>query len=274
MFKAVIFYFSGTGNTWWVADRIKKQLDAKDINADIVSVDAVDAKKADWWIKTADLVLFGWPVYGSDLPEPMKRFIDGLLVVGKGKHVHTFCTQMAFSGDGAWSYHRHFADKGLVIDTAEHFFMPSNVSVMGGPLAPPKSEEKIRRIMERCERHIEAYAERLMMGRQRIRGKRSFPLGILQRAPYRLFYRRMQGLVGVDASRCTQCGLCAALCPSDNIRVDPGPVFAGRCDLCMRCYAFCPECAITYKGRLRDIDKNGKPYSLYDKRFKPVMLKQ
>jgi len=124
MYKAVIFFFSGTGSTWWVADRIQKQLDARGINADIVPMDSVDPKKADWWIKSADLVLFGWPVYDGDMPAPVKAFVDSLLVVEKGKHIHTFCTATGFSADGAVRYRRRFAAKGLIIDSAAHFKLP------------------------------------------------------------------------------------------------------------------------------------------------------
>jgi ferredoxin/menaquinone-dependent protoporphyrinogen IX oxidase len=272
MYKAVVFFFSGTGNTWWVADRIKKQLDQRGINADTVSIDTVDAKKADWWIKASDIVFFGWPVYGSDLPAPMKRFIDGLMTVEKGKHVHTFCTQMKFSGDGAWLYHKNFEAKGLVIDTAEHFVMPSNISVWNGLLAPPKNEEKIARIMDACEKKIALYIDTLMRGAARVRGRHAGALGIWQRAPYRLFYKNMQDLLGVDKDRCTKCGLCARLCPSANIKMKDFPVHLGQCDLCMRCYAFCPENAITYRGKTRDVSKKGAPYILHDRRFKPTML--
>jgi ferredoxin/flavodoxin len=273
LFKSVIFYFSGTGNTWWAADRIKKQLDAKNINADIVSIDSVDPKKADWWIKASDLVFFGWPVYGSDMPEPMKLFIDNLLPVEKGKHIHTFCTQMAFSGDGAWFYHKNFEDKGLIIDSAYHFIMPSNVSVWRGPLGAPRSKDRIARIMARCEKRIDRYISRLLFGKYRIMGKHSYPLGILQRAPYRLFYKMFRDLVGVNKERCTKCGICASLCPSENITMPEFPEFKGKCSLCLRCYSFCPESAITYRGKSYDIKDGCRPYLVQDKRFKPSVLK-
>lgn len=272
MYKSVIFYFSGTGNTWWVADRIKKQLDALNINADTVSIDKVDAKKANWWIKTADIVFFGWPVYGSDLPEPMKRFIDGLLPVEKGKHIHTFCTQMGFSGDGAWLYHKQFEDKGLIIDSARHFIMPSNMSMFKGFFGPPQSDAKTAKIMEACGRQVERYIGRLMIGKTRIMGKRSYPLGIMQRAPYRLIYKRYRNAVGVDKERCKKCGLCALLCPSENIVMNGHPEFKGQCDLCMRCYALCPQSAIAYKGKPYDLSGGTKPYTVHDKRFKPSIL--
>ncbi len=273
MFRSVIFYFSGTGNTWWAADRIKKQLDANNINADTVSIDKVDSKKANWWIKTADLVFFGWPVYGSDMPEPMKAFIDNLLPVEKGKHIHTFCTQMAFSGDGAWFYHKHFENKGLIIDSARHFIMPSNISVWRRGLGAPRDKDKISKIMARCEKRIESYISNLLIGKYRVMGKRSYPLGMLQRAPYRLVYKRFRNVVGVNKDRCTNCGICASLCPSENIVISGFPDFKGKCSLCFRCYSFCPESAITYKGRSYDKEDNGRPYLVQDKRFKPSVIK-
>ncbi len=271
MYTAVIFYFSGTGNTWWVADRIKRQLDAKNINASAVSIDTLTSKKADWWLKTADLVLLGWPVYGSDLPEPMKRFINVLPESDKGKHVHVFCTQMGFSGDGAWVAHNLLKRKGLIIDTAEHFTMPSNMSMSHGFLGTP-NEKTMNRIMADAEVQVDSYVERLLAGQARIKGRYSFPLGIIQRAPYHSIENRLRHRMGIDEGRCTHCGLCAALCPMNNITLKGVPEFAGHCTLCLRCYSFCPESAITYNGRVRNVEKYGKPYIVPDKHFKPSML--
>lgn len=259
MYRAVIFFFSGTGNTWWVADKMKKELDAKGINADTVSVDSLTPQKAGWWIKSADLVIFGWPVHGSDMPEPMKRFVDSLPVVEKGKHIHVFCTQSFLSGDGAWHYHRHFEDKGLIIDSAGHFIMPSNKSGGG-------SERRFTAIMERCGISAERYVERLLSGKARIRGKHSGALGALQRAPFKLYIKRAGSRARIVAGRCSGCGLCAPLCPEQNIKMDGKAAMLGRCALCMRCVAFCPENAIAIPG-------SKSPYALHDKRFKAGIFK-
>lgn len=274
MYKAVIFYFSGTGNTWWVADKIKKQLDANNINADTVSIEKTDSKKADWWIKTADLIFFGWPVYDCDLPEPMKNFIDNLKPVEKGKHIHTFCTQMGFSGDGAWNYHKHFQKKGLIIDSTQHYVMPSNLSHLGGIFGTPENEARIKEIIADCEKQVEKNMHELLIGKAKIKGKYSFLLGALFRLPYRFLYKRYQKQVGVDKNRCNSCGLCAALCPSDNIIMSEYPEFEGKCSLCMRCYAICPETAITVNGKSRDTAKTVKPYLIQDRRFRQSILKQ
>ena len=268
MYRAVIFYFSATGNTWWVADKIKKQMDAKNINADIVSIDSIDAKKANWWIKTADLVLFGWPISRFDMPEPVKTFIDGLFVVEKGKHIHVFCTQRRFSGNGAWMAHRAFKQKGLTIDTAAHFLMP----FIRGNVQSPRSQRKISEAMDRCGEQVACYVDGLLIGTLKITGRYAF-LPALIRVVFKTLTKMSPRKVGLDQSRCSQCGLCETICPAGNIRLSPYPEFGDHCAHCLRCYAFCPEGAITVNGHRRRIKKKGLPYTVQDKRFKPSLLK-
>ena len=270
MYRAVVFFFSGTGNTWWVADRIKKQLDARGINADVVPIDSVDSKKADWWIKSADLVLFGWPVYEYDLPEPVKTFIDSLYVVEKGKHIHTFCTASGYSADGAYVYWRSFKNKGLTIDSAACFKMPFHLYISRGRRAQT-NEKVVQRILSGCEKRVDAHVKTLMEGKAVVQGQYLGWLGTLQRLPYRFFKTRRKNRLAVDEARCTRCDACAELCPVKNIKFEVTPHFLGNCAQCLRCYAFCPASAISLDGRLHDMAK-GRPYALPDKRFKPYML--
>jgi flavodoxin/ferredoxin len=285
MYKAVIFYFSGTGNTWHVADKIKKQLDANNINADTVSIEKVDPKKANWWIKTADLIIFGWPVHFCGLPDAMKEFIDNLKPIEKGKHIHTFCTYMFFPGDGAWNYHKSFEKKGLITDSTQNFRMPSNISTTGGIFGTPRDEKKVLKIIEKCDRGAEDYVRRLLIGMAKVHGKYVMPIGALVRTFYQIRREKYMSIVGLNKDRCSKCGECALICPAENIKMNAGslksdacwggneyPEFAGKCALCFRCCAICAENAITISGRTRKI-KTGKPYPFYDKRFKMSILK-
>lgn len=48
---------------------------------------------------------------------------------------------------------------------------------------------------------------------------------------------------------CMSCGLCAKVCPADNIVLEEGkPVFRHHCEHCMACIQFCPKKAINYKN--------------------------
>lgn len=54
-------------------------------------------------------------------------------------------------------------------------------------------------------------------------------------------------------SKCSQCGICADICPLDNIEMDEYPVYKCKCQFCMRCVSFCPNdsifCKMNYKGK-------------------------
>lgn len=59
------------------------------------------------------------------------------------------------------------------------------------------------------------------------------------------------GRVRVETDRCTLCGLCASVCPTDALAYEQGPIVAtlaydpSRCVACQHCMAICPERVVT-----------------------------
>ena len=47
---------------------------------------------------------------------------------------------------------------------------------------------------------------------------------------------------------CTQCGICAKVCPTNNITVTDQVVFGDKCDGCLGCLHICPKNAIHMKS--------------------------
>ena len=68
----VLFYFSGTGNTWWVTGALAEALTEEGFQVQVQNIEMVSDTQAGVLAAQADLVGAGYPVYGSDLPEPMK----------------------------------------------------------------------------------------------------------------------------------------------------------------------------------------------------------
>ncbi len=270
----VLFYFSGTGNTWWVSEELVNLLEKKEIAASAISIESIESREAQAMIEKADIVGFGYPIYGSDLPQPMKEFIMSLEAVNN-KKCFVFCTQVSWSGDGARIGAEFLRPKGFDIRWGEEFLMPNNICVSALPFFSFTSDrKKIEDVLAKCSGQIERFAGHIVSGKPFRKGFSflSFLLGCVQRVPFRIVYKSLQNDIKVNSELCTFCGFCAKVCPAGNLIFD-GETFStrGNCVLCMRCYNFCPVSAIKYMNRLHNADK-GEPYRGPLETFSPDML--
>lgn len=267
--SAVVFYFSGTGNTRWVAREIARNVDDRAL---VRSIESTTIAEADDLIDGASLVGFGYPIYASDLPQPMKDFLSAL-APHPGKTAFVFCTQWMFSGDGARAAMRYLRHAGFAVRFAEHFRMPNDISVTAIRFPYTNDPVRIGRVLARSARRAAVFGRRVRGDpprrvldalRPRRRGFSPFSrfLGWFQRVPVRATFERWRNDIAVDPARCTRCGRCIRLCPSGNLTYDSAAdafPTRGTCVLCMRCYDFCPESAVAYMKRLHDL-RRGEPY--------------
>ncbi|TFG68689.1 MAG: flavodoxin family protein, partial [Anaerolineales bacterium] len=95
-----IFFFSGTGNTWWVSERLREDLNKRGFETTTHSIEQVTDYETAKLLEQADVVGLGFPIYGSDVPHIFQDFLDSLPKMEKEKPTLGFITQMAWSGDG------------------------------------------------------------------------------------------------------------------------------------------------------------------------------
>ena len=116
----LMLYFSGTGNSKYIANLFSKKVNAKCYSIE----ENIDFKKE---IKRHNTIAFCYPIYASNVPRIMREFVSKYVEELKDKKLIIFCTQLFFSGDGA----RVFTDllpKGYgEVIYAEHFNMPNNI---------------------------------------------------------------------------------------------------------------------------------------------------
>ena len=275
MKKAVIFYFSGTGNTWWVSNRIMQHLRTGNFDAYCYSIERISTDEANTHISSAAIVGFGYPVYGSDLPLPMKDFIENLACFS-GTPAFVFCTQYMFSGDGAAVSAGFLRKKGFVMFACEHFLMPNNVCVQALRIFSFTNDpQKIEKIKQKTDKKILRFTSGLCESKGPLRGSNIFSLllGLLQRAPFRKYFAKWRNDISIDNSICTGCMRCVNICPSANLFSSDGNIMtSGTCVLCLRCYNFCPVLAVKYIGKLHD-PKRGVPYKGPGEGFCPEDIK-
>ncbi len=278
---AALFYFSGTGNTRYCAIKAGTLLADKGIRARVVSIESLPDDALESYLREAELLVFAYPIYGSDIPDPMKEFFRRLPNKSIGSDgsptkAAVFCTQWLFSGDGAALADEELLPRGMRAEWTAHVPMPNNICLSAVRIPYTNDENKLAAMRKRASKKLEAFVDAIVSGKpyRQGRGLLSRPLGLMQRNPYRKYIGAYRSAIAVETPRCTLCGRCVRLCPADNLSIEDGAVtVAGRCVFCARCYDFCPEAAITFMGKPHDL-KRGVPYRGPEPSFKPEILRE
>lgn len=172
--KIVLYYFSGTGNTWFVANNLVKALTKKGGLVEIHNIEEIRITKStpeSMEISQADKVIIGYPIYGSKAPRIMEEFLNNL-PNGKGKSINIFTTVALFSGDGPIAYKSLLMRKGYTFETAMEFIMNNNFNVPGFPDALHVGDEnKINKRHQKVLPKITKMAEMIITGQKLVQGK-------------------------------------------------------------------------------------------------------
>lgn len=271
--KIVLFYFSGTGNTWWITRQYEELLKQKGCELEVFSIENEKLKQPGF-IKSlfnqADKIILGYPVYASAMPRNMHDFILDFPVV-KNKPLIVFCTQAAGSGDGAIYFKHQYQKKGFIIEQALHICMGSNFYIPAMPFFKPPTEKKLEQIKTKALRKIEKSVTNLINNKKYIQGQ-NLPghcLGGLQRKYDYMMEDYLIKNLYINPDLCINCQKCIKNCPVGNIVAEEGGyVFKNDCIFCLRCYNFCPVNAVNISQKTED----GKKFIRYKGPEKEISL--
>ena len=241
------FYFSGTGNTKFIAEKLCKKLSG------VYATELFDiTAKSDFTLnlKQADVILLAFPIYGSAPPIPMREFVHRYKQNFSGKSVIIAETQYFYSGDGAASIGRTIEKSGGKVIAAEHFNMPNNLSDC--KIFPIRNGVDCKKTLSRAEKRMDAFVKRILRGKVTKRGFSVFSHAVGYYTQ-RIFWRKgepdKRKQLKINELQCIGCGVCARNCPVDNLKMENGKAAANiQCVMCYRCVNLCPRRAITLIG--------------------------
>ncbi|MCM1320540.1 MAG: EFR1 family ferrodoxin [Bacteroides sp.] len=237
-------YFSGTGNTKHCVERLVKGLHE---NAPVYALENKDTINA---IKNSETIIFGYPVQYSNLPKIVRDFIVDNANVFCGKKIFIAATMGLFSGDGAGLSARLFKKYGAKVLGGLHIKMPDCI---GDVKALKRPLQVNKQIAVNADAKIDKAIAEIKNNRYPKEGLNFFYhlAGLFGQRLY--FYNKTKTYytkTKVDNTECVHCGLCASLCPMNNINLtDSGIDFNGKCTMCYRCFSHCPQKAITVIGK-------------------------
>ena len=241
-----IFYFSGTGNSKYIA-----QLFAKEMAAACYSIeDPLDFGQI---LAHEEQIAVCYPIYGSRLPKPMRDWTKTNSQALKGKKLVIFCTQWLFSGDGARAFTDLLPPNHTKVIYAQHFFMPNNINNLF--FLPVAGEKSIAKYQKRAQAKMKQVCAHIQAGKVRRQGFHpiSRALGLVQGASFPKIEKRAAHKVWLGQN-CNACQLCLHICPVENFKCLDGKISTNNnCALCYRCINTCPQKAISvwFRAKVR-----------------------
>jgi len=238
----IMFYFSATGNSKYIAELFSKKMNAKchSIEEDIDFEGLIDSN---------DIIGFCYPIYASRVPRLMREFVVNHRELLKNKKLIIFCTQMIFSGDGARALTDILMPNHNEVIYAEHFLMPNNVCNVF--IVPLPSDKKIQKHLLRTGRKMNVVCGNITNGIIEKRGfnRVSRALGLMQAVFFPMLEKWAKGRVWVN-NDCNRCLLCVSVCPAQNFESKGDRIEThSNCMMCYRCINKCPQKAIAVSLR-------------------------
>jgi flavodoxin/ferredoxin len=231
----MIFYFSGTGNSKFVASHINKK-----IEDEVLSINKLikeDGNKVFTSKKPFVLVV---PTYAWRIPRVVEEFIQKSSFEGSQKvYVIMTCGEDTQNGVG-WA-RKLFSEKSLELVGFAEIVLPNNYLFMNEPLPNFKEAQGIiKAALPRIDEIRNLIAEGkgfMMVPSHGVKGK--LQSSIANSLFYSLLVKSKGFLVD---EKCNGCKKCNRICPLNNISiVDGKPSWDKDCTHCMACIARCPK---------------------------------
>jgi ferredoxin len=246
-----LYYFSATGNTKFVADRLKEQFNRFGKSLELINIE--DEEEVD--LKGCEYLIIGTPVHSELPPRLLTDFVNKLPHSEQAIKCLVYSTQGA-SGSVSTEFLKNIlVQKGynVLIQTS---FRMANSYYFG--FGVERTDKEIEDYCKKVEEKAKLIAEKLLKEENHKEGAAGVRV-MLGKAMSNGFYKMLPRLSRNLSSteECTKCGLCVRNCPRNNITLEEGhAVFHSSCIICARCIHVCPVNAIRYKSK--KINQNQK----------------
>ncbi len=243
----MIVYFSGTGNSKYIAEVMARGLDDG-------IIDATELVKQEKQVEITSNTpyVFVAPTYAWRMPRIFEEWIEKNKFDGNKKAY--FVLTCGGEIGAAGNYIKKFSRRlGFEYMGTAQVIMPENYLIMFEPTAKEDDERIVNAAVEHAAALCRQIEENTPFDKVKILFVGYLESGIVNSSFY-TFYIDSKKFYATDS--CISCGKCVQSCMLNNITLKDGkPIWGKECTHCLACICKCPTEAIEYgkntKGRRR-----------------------
>lgn len=242
--KVLIIYFSGTGNTYKIAQKYADCFRELGQDAELVSADGIANGKTlpqevSTRLESADLVGFGYPVHAFNAPAIMLKVAKLIRKQNSEKRAFIFNTSgepLKLNNISSIKLVHLLKRRKFTVFSEYHYCMPYNIIFR-------HADEMAYRMWNTAEQLIPLDVKDILDNKPH-RLKRVFCGGFVAWVMRcEQWGVRLNGRAYKVGNECAHCNKCVQICPTQNITVNKNGKlkFGGKCLMCMRCAQLCPR---------------------------------
>lgn len=242
----MVFYFTGTGNSRWVAEELGKAFGEPLIS--MAEALKEDRRPIVYPLGTDEKVFFVFPVHSWGPAVLVPRFIERLRLAGYTRQpIYSICTCGDECGYTDRILRKALAKVGLLLTGSYSVRMPNNYILLPGFDVDSENvqADKLRQAPERLREIIASIREQNPADLYDIGGGTFLKSYLV----YPLFVTFAIGSTHFRATdACISCGICEKVCPTGTIKrtENSKPEWTDTCVQCLACIHRCPARAIEY----------------------------
>ena len=235
----MIFYFSGTGNSKHIADKIANSTGERFVSICECAIE----KNETYDVEKDERIGFVFPVYWYSMPTIVEKFINQLNLSGYEKqYAYAVTTYGIAAGNVMDSLTQILKQKQVELSGIFGIKMVDNY-VVGYDIV---DKNKQRIILSNAELEM----DKIMSMIERRANTQYIKKGVIAFVTpvTRYAYRKTDHTKKFFATaQCNSCKECERSCPCNSIHMREGrPVWAGDCTFCLKCIHNCRQSAIQY----------------------------
>ena len=254
--KVFIVYFSPAGSTRHVARIMEKRFKQWGIEPSLYDLakNSGLSQVISEQIRGDSCLIVGSPVYVSHAAPPVMEFLAELTPVTTASAVPYVTWGGASSGIALFEMARELGKKGFkILGAAKVMAVHCLMWQLENPLGEghPNSEDEriVEKLVDEINRRKQTHSSKgidladLAYQKEEIHAE-------MEEMSLEIAKAHMP-VREVDQELCNQCEICAKVCPTESVVLEPYPVFGKSCIYCFSCMRNCPEGAI--KANLGEI---------------------